>query len=186
MSHIIGHGRYARESYPKATNVGVNAQELIRFYGNMQAGLAGETFSPVAWGGQESGLLPNNPPGGLDESVFLIPMPAGKLGNASIVVVKDVTGGAITGDTPIKIQWRGLLGAAPTFSFPGTALGAEQDFFTPSAIPAQPATLGLSFDFSDVIIPAGGGLIYADLSIPEDLDIPASSFIQFFFEVNAP
>jgi hypothetical protein len=193
MSHIIGHGRYARESYPASPNVGVSPLELIRIYGNMQNGqpAPGTTAAPSAWAGIESVLVATNPPGAPQELTFLIPMPPlTKLGNATLVVFKDETGGAITGDTAIAIQWRVLKGATPgappVFTFPGNPIGASRDFFIPSAIPAPPNSLGASFDFSDVIVPAEGSLIYADLNIPADLVIPVDSSLEFFLQVSAP
>lgn len=152
--------------------------EVVRYYFRIDdTTTPATTVSPRPWSAADTTLAPTNPPTVPDFN-FILPVPPCKLCSASLVVLRNTLGGAITGD-PIALQWRAILGSNPAIIIPAPAIGAP----VPSFIDPEDSSLVAlgNFNFEDVVIPQGGGVIFPDLSVPANLVIPAGSSLECFF-----
>lgn len=185
MPKLIGSRR--GETYPVSPGVGRYGAtaEIVRFIASLGSQTPGSTNALIPWPGTGVATQATNPIANENQIGFLMQVPEGPLGPGKLIAFEDQTGGDITGD-PIPLQWRLLPGPSPSMTFPGVPLGAPRTFVDPSTLTAFPTTTETEFDFSDVIVPAGGGLLYADLFVPANFSVPLNSFIMVNFMVYMP
>lgn len=184
MSHLMGRKGHKTEAYPvRAPTLGV-PNEIVRYYFRIDdTTTPGETFSPRPWSPADPDMVQTAPlPSDLN---FVLPLPPSTFDRAALVIVTVTGGGAISGD-PISVQWRGVLGSNPVIVVPALPFGAAQEFMDPDVVGAlAPGTITvLNYDFSDVVVPLGGGTLFPDLAMPGNLVVPSGSSLECFFAVG--
>lgn len=103
MSHVIGRGRYARETYPGRTGSGAEGGgAVLRFYGaDAQASVAEAIYAAnraeASWGAFTQDDL-------LEEGALLVAPTAYALGSVTAKRVILGAGGPIVGDDPITYE----------------------------------------------------------------------------------
>lgn len=192
MSHLMGHGRYARETYPAGSPPTFGTpNEIVRYYFRIDENTPPEsgtiTYAPRPWTAADTALVTTQPPplGPPPDFNFILPVPPCVLDRAALIIV-TANNGNITGDD-ILVQWRGILGNDPVIAIPAPALGAQQTFIetnTVGALSGPTAVTIVNFDFSDVVVPLGGATIFPELLIPENLTVPSGSSLECFFAVG--
>ncbi len=185
MTHLMGKGRYGRETYPAGAppSFGI-PDEIIRYYFTINGDQTpGNTYTSRPWNAADPELIATVPP---PDFFFPVPVPPCALAKAALSVV-TILGEAetITGDD-IIVQWRGILGNNPVIAIPAPALGAPQTLIDTDVVGAGPnATITiLNYDFSDVVVPLGGATIFPDILLPANLSIAAQSAFLCFLSVG--
>jgi hypothetical protein len=188
MTHIIGRGRYARETYPDGAppNFGV-PDEIIRYYFRLDSTVSGEVI-PHPW----AAVSALSPPTVSPLLSATLPVPPGKLSKAALIVVVINPGEPpivpITGD-PIIIQWTGILGAnippPPGIPVP-VPIGAPQQLIDTNVVGALPlgSVIVSNFDFGDVIIPLGGAVLTPTIILPDNLSFPVDAAFECAFSAG--
>ena len=174
MSSIIGRGRYARQTYPTgaAPTFGL-PNEIIRYYFDLIGATANRRVTMKPWSSAAPAVVQTDPL--TNDILSPLPVPPCTLGHASLILISSGDGSG----SLIPLQWRGLVDTTFPPPVPAPAFGAPVANFID---PAGPAGVSIrNFDFSDVVIPKGGAIIWPDLAIPGNWE--AGTVLQGFFSV---
>lgn len=123
MSHIIGRGRYARETYPEAGNPGDLPNDILRWYGGETAASVPATVFGASRSPEENAWTsPFDQPTILNSGAFSLPN-GGVVGQWSVKRVFTDVGGPMIGDADIALEllqstdngasWVPIAGGAP-------------------------------------------------------------------------
>lgn len=173
---LMGHGRYRTEGYPAGAppTYGV-PDEIIRYYFSLTPSATADTRATMRpWSSAAPSVVQTDPL--TPDLLAPLPVPPCQLLNGALILLSS---GDSSG-SPISLQWRGLTDTTFPPPVPAPAFGAPVASFIDPTVGA-----GISiqnFDFSDVIIPLGGAVIFPDLAIPSDWS--AGSVLEGFFTVG--
>jgi hypothetical protein len=170
MTHVIGRGRYARETYPAAgvQRVGQVPNEILRYSFTVPSGtpsaMAGTDQDPIA---NQLGATPQDEAASTNFAALFFTAPGGKLGLGDLVVFNP------SGGSGPKIDLRFLI--ATVASPIPTPIGPA---FLGVADPSVAGVVGSQIDCSSIVVPPGGAVIGTRFTIHPGTNIGALAGLQ--------
>jgi hypothetical protein len=164
MKHM-GWGRYRTESYPSGNRSTFGLpNEIVRYAFEVTTAMAGKTMDPIA---NQLGAAPEDSAAIVNFGAVLFTVPGGRLDVGALVVIN---GTGNTGDA-ISLQYVLATIASPLPALDGSVKADVID-------PTDDGILGSQIDFSDVIIPAGGGILALQAIIPANVVIDTTLVVS--------
>lgn len=157
--HLMGRKGHKTEGYPSGARSTFGLpNEIVRYSFDLTTAMAGTTQDPIA---NQLGAAPQDSAAFTNFASVFFTAPGGHLGTGALVVVTD---GSNSG-SPIDMQYVLATLANPIPTLDGSVKTGVIDPTDAGGI------YGSQIDFSDVVIPAGGGIIALQIVIPQDVVI---------------
>jgi hypothetical protein len=167
--HLMGRGRTARETYPSVAPTFGVPDEIIRYSFELTSAMAGTTQNPTA---NQLGGTPQDAGAPTNFAALLFTVPGGRLDLGDLVVIN----GGASGD-PIDFQYTIATIASPSPVPDGSLKVGVID-------PTVSGILSSQIDFTDVLIPAGGGILTLQVIIPANFAVDPESTVVVSLSVG--
>lgn len=163
---LMGRKGHKTEGYPTGARSTFGLpNEIVRYAFDITTDMAGTTQDPIA---NQLGATPQDSSSFTNFGSVLFTAPGGRLDVGALVVIN---GGTNSG-SPIDLQFVLATIANSTPTLDGSVKTGVID-------PAAAAGIyGSQIDFSDVVIPAGGGIIALQAIIPQDVIITSALVVS--------
>lgn len=159
MTHLMGRRGYKTEGYPTGARSTFGLpNEIIRYAFDITTAMAGTTQDPIA---NQLGATPQDSSSFTNFASVFFTAPGGRLDIGALVVLTD----GFNSGSPIDFQYVLATLANPIPTLVGSVKTGVIDPTDAGGV------YGSQIDFSDVVIPAGGGIIALQVVVPQDVII---------------